>query len=74
MDKRRIPKWLLEQEGVTQRQWKVRKRRELLNLEGRFEDFRLGCAYTPACNGEVGVIDGAIKSLREMLSVKVWGR
>lgn len=69
-----IPKWLLEQEGVTQREWKTRKRRELKTVIDVFRIYHIGCAYTPAKSGEVGRILEDFKSLKEALSVKNWGR
>jgi hypothetical protein len=69
-----IPKWLLQQEGITVRQWKARKRAQIKAVLKCFDDYRMGCAYTPDGEGEVGQIDKALASIRAKLSVKNWGR
>jgi hypothetical protein len=70
----RPPAWLLEQEQLTVRQWKVRKRRELNDVIKVMSTYSLGCAYCPGKSGEVGKIDDALKSLKQNHSAKVWGR
>lgn len=69
-----IPKWLLEKEGITARQWKARKRRELKEAIRAFDVYFIGCAFTPAKDGQDGRIKDAFKSLKQVLSVKNWGR
>jgi hypothetical protein len=70
----RPPAWLLEREKITVRQWKARKRRELNDVIKVMSIYRMGCAYCPGKNGEVGKIDAALKSLKQNNSAKVWGR
>jgi hypothetical protein len=65
---------LLEREKITVRQWKARKRRELNDVIKVMSTYRMGCAYYPGKNGEVGKIDDALKSLKQNHSAKVWGR
>lgn len=68
------PKWLLNQFGITQRQWKERKRRELRDVLKAMSVYHMGCAYTPNGEGEVGRITKDLESLAEKLSVRNWGR
>lgn len=68
----KAPKWLLVRDGLTQRGWRKKKRRELRELIRVFEIFRLGCAYCPGKDGEVGRIDQALTELKRKLSVKEW--
>lgn len=70
----RAPDWLLEQEQITQRQWRVRKRRDLKNLIAAYNEYRMGCAYCPGKNGEVGTIGKLLDELKESHSIKKWGR
>lgn len=72
--KRGAEPWLLKQEGLTQQQWKSRKRREAKALERAFNVFRMGCAHTPLCNSEILVLQQTISSIRKQLSVKEWGQ
>jgi hypothetical protein len=69
-----VPRWLLEKEGCTLRQWKARKRSELRAAIKAFESYRMGCAYCNGGDGEVGAIDTALESLKSRISVKRWGR
>ena len=68
------PKWLLEREGITTRQWKAMKRKELREVIKAFDYYRLGCAYCPGINGEVITIGKSLDKLKQSLSVKEWGR
>lgn len=65
----------------TYRQWKVRKRREMRLIRRAVEEFRLGCAYTPAYdltpNGKEVIFeqfDRMLKDMESRMSVKTWGR
>lgn len=73
-EKRGAPPWLLKQEGLTQRQWKARKRREIRALWAAFDQFRMGCAHTPLRNAEVSALKDVIVSIAHQLTVKEWGR
>lgn len=68
------PKWLLQREGITARQWKARKRAQIKAVLKCFNDYRMGCAYVPDGEGEVGRIQKDLESLREKMAVKNWGR
>lgn len=68
------PRWLLQREGITQRQWKSRKRRELKAIIKAFENYRMGCAYCPGTDGEVGELQHLLERLKDSHSVKKWGR
>jgi hypothetical protein len=68
------PDWLLDQEQVTQRQWRIRKRRDLKQLIAAYDAYQMGCAYCPGKNGEVGTIGKLLDELKESHSIKKWGR
>ena len=70
----RAPDWLLEREKITQRQWRIRKRRDLKQLIAAFDEYRMGCAYCPGKNMEVGAIEKLLNELKESHSIKKWGR
>lgn len=67
------PDWLLKREGITQRQWRARKRRDLIALERAIEKYRMGCAYTPGYSA-IESLSIHIKIMRQTHSVKAWGR
>ena len=67
------PKWILKREGITQRDWKARKRFELKAVINAMNEYRMGCAYCPGTSGEVGIIDKQLKQLQALHSVKQWG-
>lgn len=71
----KIPKWLLQRDGITTRQWKAEKRRELKAVLDAWETYSSGSAYCPGYNHEehADVVQALIK-LRDALSVKNWGR
>lgn len=71
---KRAPRWLLNREGITQHQWRVKKRAELKALEKAFSAYRMGCAYCPTFNGEVGAIQDAINAMKASHAPRVWGR
>ena len=72
--KRTVPEWLLRQEGLTTRRWKARKRRELKAVLRAFSAFRIGCAYTPMKDGEVGAVEDLLRRMQQRVSAKEWGR
>jgi hypothetical protein len=72
MSNANIPKWLLQREGLTQRQWKARKRREVRELERALGRVLRGCVYTPICG--IGVVLATVREWRDAVSVKRWGR
>lgn len=69
----KIPKWLLQKTGLTTRQWKSRKRRELREVNAALGKYRLGCAYTPE-QALVHTLQSVLEKLNLSLSVKNWGR
>ena len=73
-EKKQAPEWLLKRGGITQRQWKARKRQELKAVIKAFDTYHCGCAFTPGTSGEVGIIDEQLEKLRALHSVKQWGR
>jgi hypothetical protein len=66
------PKWLLEREGVTQRQWRARKRRELFAIKKAVDTYRMGCAFTPNGQEICEKISRMVYDLRVSHSVKNW--
>lgn len=70
----RAPDWLLEREKITQRKWRQMKRRDLRKLIAAFDQYRMGSAYCPGTNGEVGAIGKLLNELKESHSIKKWGR
>lgn len=60
--------------GLTSRQWKAKKRRELRAITKAFELYRFGCAYCPCKDGEVGQIQHLLNSMQQKLSARSWGR
>lgn len=73
-DFNKAPNWLLSRERITQRQWRQIKRRELKSLLSAFSVYRMGCAYCPGINGEVGELDKILNSMKQSHSQKSWGK
>lgn len=68
------PKYCLETSGCsTQRQWRRLKREHLRQLRQAFEQFRLGCAYTPGYDNHTKKIGQHLKMLERLMSPKEWG-
>ena len=55
----------------TWRQWTTRKRKEFRDLEKAFDQFRLGCVYTPLLS-EVHEFKKLLEEGRKKMSPKVW--
>ena len=70
--KNEIPKFILDQEGLSARAWRAQKRSELKRMINAFDQYRFGCAYCPPCDGAVVAIQNALARLKEGLSFKVW--
>ena len=68
----KAPRWLLKRENITQRQWRARKRADLKNLVAAFGRYRMGCAYCPSKDGEVGLIQDALAALTKSHAAKTW--
>lgn len=73
-EKSKAPDWLLKREGITNRQWKARKRAELKAVIAAYNVYRMGCAYCPGEDIAVGDLKSALERLKAALSVKSWGR
>lgn len=70
-----IPKWLLEQERLTAREWRQRKRRELRAVIRAMEYVQRGCAYTPDVEGVyIGEIMSRLRQLARAWAQKEWGK
>lgn len=67
------PDWLLKREGITQRQWRARKRKQLKALDKALTDYRFGCLFTPGHN-HIETISQIVSGMRQSHSVKAWGR
>ena len=70
----KAPRWLLDKLGITQRQWKSKKRKELKQLIKLFENYRLGCFYCPNYDTEIQDLERVLEQMKESHSVKNWGR
>lgn len=68
------PRWLLKQEGITQREWKAKKRAELKAVAKAWDVFRRGCAFTPATSQSVDTVNREMKFMTGRLSSKEWGK
>jgi hypothetical protein len=64
-----LPKHL----GVTQRQWKTRKRREIRAVVRALETFQRGSAFTPAYNDYREAME-LVRAIADACSEKKWGR
>jgi len=70
----RVPKYVLKNSGIkTQRQWKELKRRQLRAAFKAMRKFQGGCYYTPD-KGQYCQVMRGLEQLKDMLSVKKWGR
>lgn len=70
-----IPKWLLEREKCTAREWKQRKRREIQVVIDALHAVNLGAAYAPTVNGvHIGIIWSDLLKLKLAWSQKEWGK
>lgn len=60
---------------MTGRQWKAHKRKQLQAVIRAVDELRCGCVYFPF-DGQhlVGNLDSDSQQLKELLSVKNWGR
>lgn len=76
MKKNQPPQWLLDQEGLTSRQWKSLKRRQIRDLESAAKDFLNFASFAPNRDTKYLIcsIVGNITSLKEACSIKNWGR
>ena len=72
LNKTKAPMWLLRREGLTQRQWRPRKRRELKMLRQSLEMYRLGSSYCPYTQNALGRIEQALREMRASHSVAAW--
>jgi hypothetical protein len=68
----KIPRRILQQEGVTAREWKQDKRHQARLLERMAREFCFGMAFSPA-KGSLTSLRQVIKNIRASLTVKSWG-
>lgn len=69
-----LPQYIVDQYGST-REYKQTKRRQIRALEKALKDLRGGCAYLP--NEGYRLFDQIsfnVKDLRDITSLKNWGR
>ena len=71
-----IPEGILKKHGLTtQREWKSLKRKQFLAIQKAFDEYLIGCVYTPAYyTGELQQLHDLIESIQEAQSIKRWGR
>lgn len=70
----RAPKWLLQREGIMNRDWKAIKRAELKAVVKAFDVYRSGCAYCPGFEEDVLEFQRILNKMTLSHSAKVWGR
>lgn len=58
----------------SRRAFRAEKRRQVREVERALGNLRNGCAYLPNGTVEVDQITAAVKVLRQITSVKEWGR
>ena len=69
------PQFIIDPEHMAPRQWRHKKRRELMAAIKVMGILRLGCAYTPSANGVgVGDLYDCLEDLRKAWSQKEWGK
>lgn len=71
--KRSLFKNVVKRRGVTVRQWKSIKRKEVDIALKALSDARLGCAYMPDYHEFTKACE-LLRQYREKLTVKNWGR
>ena len=69
-----IPKWILDNNGQTAREWKARKRKELEQVRKALDVYRIGCTFTSANPNDIVLIKLLLEGIREAQSVENWGR
>jgi hypothetical protein len=65
--------WAAKQQGMTVRQFKQKKRRDLRAVIAALEEFRFGCMWIPGYEDAHEILY-RIEILRKKLSIKEWGR
>ena len=70
----KAPQWLLKDLGITQRQWKSRKRKELKMIVDAYNVYVRGSCYCPAYGSELEVLEVALNMMKNSHSIKGWGR
>ena len=72
---RKPPKDMLDRLGLTQRQWKQRKRADLDAVLVATHELRKGCAYTPPSNGVyISALIDQLLEFKNAWSQKEWGK
>lgn len=67
------PKYLLDMLGITKREWKQRKRKELKAVMKAINKYQIGCAFCPGYEEFVDIKD-MLEKLIDLHSYKRWGR
>ena len=70
----KAPQWLLKDLGITQRQWKSRKRKELKMIIEAYDAYVLGSAYCPSYGKESSALGIVLNMMKNSHSIKGWGR
>ena len=71
----KIPYYVLRAtKCLTKREWKSAKRKELRVLDKALNAFRSGCAFVPDGPKHVHAMEASLCELKEIISVKKWGR
>ena len=69
----KAPDWVLKKRGLTQRQWRAVKRKELSDAYKALRVYLCGAAYTPydpqAC---IGNVLRDVETMRKSISAKNW--
>lgn len=68
----RAPDWILKDRKITQRQWRIRKRRELKAIIAAAGKYRMGCAYCPGTNAAMGRLVALLQEMWESHKEKNW--
>ncbi len=69
--KEKIPESI--RDGLTIRQWKSLKRKQLRAIQKATREYRLGCAYCPFYSIDINALEGVVASMIESHSVNNWG-
>lgn len=61
-------------QGMTTRQWKSLKRKQLREVKRAFDEYRLGCIFCPGFHLHIAPMKEHIEGLINSHSVRNWGR
>jgi hypothetical protein len=66
------PEWVLKSDKITQRQWRIRKRKDLKAVIAAMKKYRSGCFYCPIQKSEVGAVNRLLESIWEAHKEQNW--